>query len=272
MLNYTHKDRNNLLQYADEHPIEAVEKRREANAINLDLDTPIYRICSLDRFMGLLHSGENVLVRTSMWDDPFENVLLNHEYRASNGKIVDMSCIRDSWYGQCWTLKEHECDGLWRVYTKNGAQRSVRIKSTVRKVFEPLYDGSKEKEWQFFIGKVDYSSESDIMSVIENIAAPLASDPTNVCQMQMLLTKRKEFEYEQEVRLLYCKGVDHNNHETIYRYSIDANGIYEEVILDPWCPDNMVKNYADDIYREGFHGNVSKSSLYSPVHVTTQLV
>ncbi len=272
MLNYSRENRRNLLNMADAADA-SVEMRIDANAINLGLNTPIYRILSYHRFLEMVKTNQNTLARPSMWDDPFENVLLNHEYRKPDGELIDMSCISDSWYGQCWTHRSEECDGLWRVYTNNGAKRSVRIKTTVRKIFEPLYDdGAKDKEWQFFIGRVDYSTEEEIRGVLELASQPLASDPTNVNQMQMLLTKRKEFSYEQEVRILYCKGVDNNNHDTIYQYEIMPNVVFEEVLLEPWCPDHMVKNYADEIYLAGYHGIVSKSKLYAPLNLTTQLV
>jgi len=249
-----------------------IEVMRDANAINLGLDDKIYRIFSFDRFIEMLKTAKNTLVRPSMWEDPFENVLFNHNYVDLDGKPIDVSSIRDSWYGQCWTDKNEECDGLWRTYSNNGAKRCVRVKTSVRNIFEPLYDGLREHEWQAFIGKVDYSYEDEIVGVLKTFAQPIASDLTNVNQMQLLLTKRKEFSYESEVRLLYCCGVKVDNHDTIYQYDIDVNTVFEEVLLDPWCPDRMVKNLADEIYNAGFHSIVKKSNLYVPVQLTTIIV
>ena len=136
MKNYTRQNRADLLKRADDSLACEAELRRDANAINLTLDTPIYRIFRYERFVELLKSGKNTLVRPSTWEDPFENVLFNHQYLDASGKEIDLSSIRDSWYGQCWTDKEAECDGLWRVYSDNGKNRSVRVKTTVRKIFE----------------------------------------------------------------------------------------------------------------------------------------
>ena len=271
MIDYNRQSRISLLNNASslKNPIET---RRDANVINLSLDDEIYRIFTFDRFLDLLKSGKNTLLRPSMWEDPFENILFNHDYQDMNGKSIDVSSIRDSWYGQCWTYKKEECDGLWRVYSENGKKRCVRVKTTVRKIFEPLYDGMQEHEWQSFIGKVDYSSEDEIVGVLETFAQPIATDPTNVNQMQLLLTKRKEFAYENEVRLLHCIGVNSNNHDKTYTYDIDANAVFEEIMLDPWCPDRLVKNLADDIYNAGYHGKVIKSQLYTPIRLTTTIV
>ena len=271
MLNYNRQNRIDLLNSApsSQNPLETM---RNANAINLSLDDAIYRIFTLDRFLEMIKEGKNTLVRPSMWDDPFENILFSHQYLDSTGNPIDMSSIRDSWYGQCWTAKEDECDGLWRVYSENGTKRCVRVKTTVRKIFEPLYDGLQEHEWQCFIGKVDYSSEGDIIAVLESFAQAIATDPQNVNQMQLLLTKRTEFKYEDEVRILYCRGVAPNNYDTSYQYDVDFNSAFDEVMLDPWCPDRMVKNFADNIYLAGYHGEVTKSQLYAPIKMTTTIV
>lgn len=270
MIDYSREKRVALLNKADDSLTSQEELRRDANAINLTLDTPIFRIFRYERFIELLKSGKNTLVRPSAWEDPFENALFNHQYIDATGKEIDMSSIRDSWYGQCWTDKEAECDGLWRVYSENGQCRCVRVKTTVRKIFEPFYDGSRDKEWQCFIGKVDYSDEDLIVSIINDFAQALATDTTNVNQMQLLLTKRKEFSYESEVRLLYCKGVDKDNHDIVYQYTINPNEVFEEVLLDPWCPDRLVRNYKDELYNAGYHGDVRKSQLYAPIKLITK--
>ena len=49
----------------------------EKNVIDIsDLDKPIYRIFSKSRFIDLLKTKKNGLVRPNKWDDPFENFFL----------------------------------------------------------------------------------------------------------------------------------------------------------------------------------------------------
>lgn len=273
MENFSRENRVALLNCSDVEPDEhkACEMKLDANALNLSLETPIFRIFEYNRFIDLIRSRQNTLVRPMMWEDPFENILLNHTFKTRDGEEVDMSCVRDSWYGQSWTIKEQECDGLWRVYSNNGSKRVVRVKSTVRKIFEPLYDMRSMKEWQCFIGKVEYTSEDVIVGLLEQ-SQPWVSDAQNICQTQLLLTKRVEFEYEQEVRLLYYRGLDYNNHENVYNYRIDSNSAFDEVILDPWLPDRLVKIKQDDIFANGYEGKVIKSKLYANIGIQTQLV
>jgi len=241
-----------------------------ANALNVDLDTPIYRIYDYIRFLEMLKSQENVLVRPSFWEDPFENMLYNIKYyKMSNGNKVslDVSDQRDAWYGQCWTDKEDECDGLWRVYSNNRTKRCVRVKSTVRKMFEPLFDTkSKFCTLQFFIGKVEYDEETQIKDLLESVGFTLATDTANLCQAKSLLTKRKEFRYESEVRILYNE-IAPNMHKTIHTYKINPNEAFDEVIIDPWCEDRFVPNYLNEIFNAGYHQMVRKSNLYNPLAI-----
>ncbi len=273
MVDYSREKRVGLLNHSDNEPdtLKANEMKLDANALNLSLDTPIFRIFEYNRFIDLIKAKQNTLVRSMMWEDPFENILLNHTFKTRDGEYVDMSCVRDSWYGQSWTIKEQECDGLWRVYSDNGNKRVVRVKSTVRKIFKPLYNMQSMREWQCFIGKVEYVLDGVIVDLLEQ-SQPLASDRQNICQAQLLLTKRVEFGYEQEVRLLYYKGLDYNNHENIYNYGLDPNFAFDEVVLDPWLPDRLVKIKQDEIFANGYEGKVTKSKLYANIGIQTQLV
>lgn len=50
------------------------------NAININnIDTPVYRIFSYERFIELITTNQLVLVQPSMWDDPYENFFLKTE-------------------------------------------------------------------------------------------------------------------------------------------------------------------------------------------------
>lgn len=242
----------------------------DANALNVALDSPIFRIYDYQRFLELLRDGRNVLVRPSCWEDPFENMLYNVQYyKQINGHrcSIDVSKVRDQWYGQCWTDRQEECDGLWRVYSNNRQKRCVRVKSTVRKMFRPLYDFTqKGAVLRFFVGKVDYDEEIEIIKLLKTFAATFATDTTNLCQAKTLLTKRKEFSYESEIRLLYNE-IDSNNKSLFYSYAINPNSVFEEVMLDPWCEEKDFALCEEEIRNKGYNGNILKSALYEPMEI-----
>ena len=73
-------------------------------------DTRLYRVFPLARALDLLKSNELVLVRPSMWEDPFENLILNGTVTTPEGP-AGVETIRDGWYGQCWTTRD-ESDAM----------------------------------------------------------------------------------------------------------------------------------------------------------------
>ena len=77
---YTDEERQNKLFRINFDLANNKEIAMDANAIDVDLDTPIFRIYSYQRFLDLLNTKLNVLVQPSMWEDPFENMLYNVEY------------------------------------------------------------------------------------------------------------------------------------------------------------------------------------------------
>ena len=81
-----------------------VDNKFENNIINIkNLDIPIYRIFSFKRFEELITGKQLVLVKPSMWDDPYENFILKTEVDCGHGEIASLEDLNRTWYGQCWT-------------------------------------------------------------------------------------------------------------------------------------------------------------------------
>lgn len=236
---------------------------REYNIINLDPQTEIYRIFSFDRFIEMIQSGRNTLVRPIMWDDTFENFLMGAR-GMYQGHPISFQPVRDSWYGQCWTIKE-ECDGMWRANTRDNS-RAVKVKTTVGRLFESLYDFNNQfHNLSYFIGKVDYIPKADIQAFLSNslsMATQVLLHTSNIPQMLTLLTKREEFEYESELRLLYCDSNRGLGNQLVYQYDINPNQLFDEAILDPFTPDIYYPRLESIIRQAGFVNRVAKSDLY----------
>lgn len=260
----------------------------DLNAINLDLDIPIYRIFPLDRFVTTLTKKTLCLVRPKLWDDPFENFLLNSEGEMKDGTHVGFDSIREKLYGQCWSLKE-ECDGLWRNYTHPSCQKctqeawnnrrttspvSVKVKTTVGKLFDALYDMGVETvhSISYYIGKVEYVSDNELAQYISDGFNHI-TDTTGLGIVYSLLVKRKAFEYEQEVRLIFMQPSDNSasypkakNYwdasSDLFSVSIDPNSIFDEIVIDPWVTDIEERQIEHQIQSNGYTGKITRSSLY----------
>jgi hypothetical protein len=92
-------------------------------------DGYIYRIVKTNRLFEFLKTGENVLVKPELRDDPFENFILKSHFIRDGEPVVIGP--RDHFYGQRWTLQQAS-DAMWRIYSPRS--NAVRIRTHVRKL------------------------------------------------------------------------------------------------------------------------------------------
>ena len=240
------------------------------NAVNLDLKESLFRIFNYEYFLKDLENNTLTLVSPDLWDDPFENFLLKSKGKLEDGREVDFSVIRGSFYSQCWSLKE-ECDGLWRNYRCNNEDKdriAIKAKTTSGKLFENVYDiNDKSHYLSYFIGKVDYVSDEEIADYFKkNII--LSNFQTGIEFALTLLTKRKPFAYEEEVRIIVHKQSDDLSKEnpTISLKNMNnkniINEIVEEIVFDPWVEKEIFQQKKQKLLDAGFTGKISKSELY----------
>ena len=257
----------------------------DANLIDLTFDIPIYRIFKIDRLISTLEEKKLCLVKPRLWDDPFENFLLNSTGILDDGTPVSFEPIREQYYGQCWSLKE-ECDGLWRNYTFNSCKlcdeklftqrhgkfpMTAKVKTTVGKLMNAFYDETNPfHSLCYFMGKVRYCTTNEIVNYLKEVNV---RDQTNVNQVLSLLIKRKSFSYEEEVRLVFSRPSQDSEIDLtgiknpwaydsdFFSFTIDPNQLFDEIELNPWIKDTEYKSIVNMI-KTDFSGNVVKSKLY----------
>lgn len=204
------------------------------------LDQPIYRFTTFEQFLDILTTNKLTLVKPTKWEDPYENYILKCHYKNKNNENINVSNLMDQIFAQCWTSCE-ESDALWRIYSKDS--KGLRLQTTIRKLLDTIFDDTDMKSIiTSFIGKVEYLSIEDIeeyLSDKETINNLFFNDLTNRLRCESLLIKRKEFEHEKEIRLLYL--VDSESIDIYYnskKFSINPNNLIENVLLDPRMSDD----------------------------------
>jgi hypothetical protein len=203
------------------------------------------------------------LVQTHKWDDPFENFLLRSTGVKPDGSEVSLKSLHDKWYGQCWTTLE-ESDAMWRIYAPD--QDGVRVRSSVGKLFDAICNRSDPTaQLCCFVGAVTYVDEADIAAFMSN---PTAANATLFSQSgsghaSTLLVKRREFEHEHEVRVLFAA-----NSSTVFpcgdtvSFPIDPNLLFEEAVLDPRLDDACAPTLENQLWTAGLAVPIRKSTLY----------
>jgi hypothetical protein len=83
---------------------------------------------------------------------------------------------------------------------------------------------------------------------------------------KMLLIKREEFSYENEVRLLYSK--EESKDKEVVEFSIDPLYLISSIRFSPKMDQGVFERYKQKLIQYGFsEGRISRSTLYEPYSI-----
>jgi Protein of unknown function (DUF2971) len=203
-------------------------------------------------------------------DDPFENFFLSAAVIGPQGESISISSLARDWYGQCWTFK-HDTDAMWRIYSSR--KEGVKIRTTIRRLFEGFYDEADEyASLKFFCGSVLYFSEADIVCFMNRITFQDVSSGGQATKFaELLCVKREAFEHENEIRLLFQDLGPKRGSNGVALFDLDINTVCDEVVLDPRLSDAEAAKSELKIKDAGCVLPVSQSSLYRAPKFTLRL-
>lgn len=228
-----------------------------------DPQQPIYRIFSLQRLKEAILKRELTFVSPSMWDDPYENFLLNCRGILSTGERVSLASLRESWHGQCWTFTK-ESDAMWRIYSPG--KDGIRVRTKISKMADLIWEPSNPfSRLSYFIGKVEYWTRELIEQFLSNTTLmDMTFGGQNDKFARTLLIKRKEFEHENEVRILANNaGSNPRAKGKLFTIQFDPNLLIEEVTTDPRMDGATFSRIEREIRSLGYSGDINHSDLYS---------
>lgn len=237
---------------------------KDSRVFGLVSDTPIYRVIRAEHLIGMVSNCNNTLLHISAWEDPFEAFLLQQEVHDAHHNPVDISTFYENVYGQCWSLNDKETDATWRIYSPE--KDGILVKTTFGKLWDGFYNPRfKSAPFSFAIGKVSYHDEIDIVSTFNGYHFSDILDDQLVKITKSLLIKRREFEYENELRIIF-----HNCDKMAYfispegkkllSYKIEPQSFIDDLVADPRMPDTVFNHLKSTLISAGFH--IKKSALY----------
>lgn len=226
-------------------------------------DARLYRIIEPQRLYELFERNEGVLVHPSCWDDPYENFILRSKVRDKTGRVKAYT-YHENLYGQCWTLNPNS-DAMWRIYSPD--TRGIRIRTTVRNLFESLYySGVNRPDMFCVVGKVRYLGEKALRRFANGIYKNGSLEKDKL--FRTLLVKRPAFRHEKEVRLLYFDDRGEADGRLL-RYRLKAHDVIDQIMIDPRVSYAEFKQLKEAIQcRTEFQGPILRSLLYSPPEET----
>lgn len=220
----------------------------------------VYRIIPVSRLFELFDQRKNVLVKPRMWEDPFENFILQSAVRLHTGQRAILHA-RDQVYGQCWTLHSAS-DAMWRIYSKD--TKAVRIRTTIQALAESLAHARGTLSCvEAFIGKVKYLPNKRLIQYAKS-AFQSTTVPYSRMYAQTLLVKRPAFKHEREIRLLFFSSNLGQVEENVFPYDVDPHTLIDQIMIDPRLQEDAACALRDEIKEKTFFkGPIKRSLLYA---------
>jgi len=189
-----------------------------------DMDGKIWQYMELAEFVSMLHRKALFFIKANKLRDPYEgiipqfnDVIRSSEYnkvqkqnfqsqdqsnhfieRLPQTMIQQFQLYRELILINPWHYNEYESAAMWNLYSHENA--GIAIQSTTRRLSKSFRNNNEDIIW---IGKVQYLDFSkDWMNEWNNL-------------FQAFVTKRKSFEYENEIRAVTCLPDNHLSSEWI---------------------------------------------------------
>jgi hypothetical protein len=149
-------------------------------------------------------------------------------------------------FAQCWSATR-ESDSLWRAYSWFRAdpggrnafpdEEGVQVRTTPRKLVGALatWAPPDEANVNCVIGPVTYSAEDDITQAVANIVAEngRGAFPEAHGHADSVLFKRRAFEHEAEVRLIYVDMARRFVQQDHLCITFAPENVFDEVVFEP---------------------------------------
>jgi len=182
----------------------------ENNCIDVDLDTPIYRITAAEFLLKDQQDGCLTLTRIdrAQWFDPTENGLLVAEYKTDKGEDLSLAELTRYMFGSCWSLRRLGKDEDWDAFAHE--LPGIRIESTPRKLLGGLISGTGDPHaaLKFWVGKINYLSDEDRYAFFDDPDWARHLDTSNRRGIETVLRVRSRWKDESEVRLVVDRFKD----------------------------------------------------------------
>jgi hypothetical protein len=199
----------------------------------------------------MLHRRAIRFGRADTFEDRYEGLLPPRAPKRWRGVFEQLSKQRRCAYVSCWHANEVESVGMWKAFS--ALEPGVAIQTSVGRLHAAL-DGRPETIFLGGVRYVDFDAEQ--LSIWER--APSAIDP--------LMHKRKQFEYEQEVRAMLDLASDLSqraarDEKSGVTVEVDLGTLIESVHTAPGSENWFVDVVASALDRYGVNVPVERSRL-----------
>lgn len=218
----------------------------------------VYHHTTIDRFSGMLNLKKLIFVNPASWNDPFEKFFYEREFSLM-GKKIQLP-IRNNLYSLCVT-GTGSSEAFWKVYSP--MENGIRLTFDMNKFIKEFL--GKIKNAEIHIGKVNYKSTKEFHKLMENtqnLITELNDSKIGPTQINLMIQKRKAFEYEDELRIMIIPN--RRNKSLNYKINADIKNFTIDYLLDPRVGKNhakLLKHY----FKAQFQIKLSQATLYNEI-------
>lgn len=217
---------------------------------NLDDNVVLWKYMSLSKFLFLVKTQALYLCRVDCFEDTHEGSLSLLDKKMFH--YTDDANAYEYWerektrhYACCWIKSDYELNLMWDSYGKDG----VAIKTTVGRLKECMKHDQVHNLYLYDVRYIDDTLDS----------SHEPGDELNI--LRLLFTKRRFFEQEKEVRLLYSDYENDKKKAKGVTLNIDLSKLIDSIFISPTADKYLQTLVSDEIKKMGLNVDVINSSI-----------
>lgn len=191
------------------------------------------------------------------WPDPHERWWCDALFSGNNR----LRGVRS--FAQCWTTS-HLDEAFWRIVAMSAKGPVVRLRTTVSRLEEVCSQAIGARPGKAFIGRVEYP---ELWVLAEKASAVRRDAVRDVASSAAtaLLTKRRAFKFENEVRLLW---IERGTTDAEVFLPIDPLRCIRQIMLGPLTTPAQGEAIEKSLLGFGFAEDaIARSTIYAPPSV-----
>lgn len=207
-------------------------------------DTPVlYKYLPLENALRNLKNKAIWLSKPRNWDDPFEYRFLDAKYTDNKG-VESVFPFKERVFATCLT-REPYSEAQWNAYSKESL--AIRFVFDTKTLLQQLSNYAANNSFHIFLGKVEYHKRNEIeVDSLDNLkfdeekkgkVINKSLKDFDFCA-RLLLLKRQDFTYENEIRLIVIKKKDAKTEGFNFNYKCDNKTLIKNLMISPRVKDS----------------------------------
>jgi hypothetical protein len=222
----------------------------------------LFRIFPFHRFIDVVRNNKLAFVKPTLWDDPYENLLIGREITDLDGTKFTCPAYANSYYAQCWFLPP-ESDGMWRIYSHD--KSGILVECDTARLYQSVVASMMHPIQQLYIGRIIYLEEIELKARLEDpdfLQSVVRAKSYRLDGNDPLFLKRDAFVHEKEVRLILQDSISRDPTNVLH-FSISVEELIPRVWFDPRLRGEDFDRYRYILEAVGYTGEILQSKLYN---------